>query len=188
MYAIIQGDLLHSSKLDTMAELIKMSSYSWLLDEGGPYVVLAPASDGFDGTNLTRLRNDNEALDRFIGLHVIEVPPRAAALEQYSPLALQDGMALKSMNGGEFSSLALRRMSSREGTKDILGYQIGILGARGTSGQGHAAKLLAHGVQFRNVNDTRPVGGVIMIETALQPYDPDWFYREFLRGFFFCYI
>ncbi|KDN42747.1 Fasciclin-domain-containing protein [Tilletiaria anomala UBC 951] len=171
------GDLLRASKLETMEELILLSNYSWILKAEGSYIVLAPSADGFGRTNLTKLRSDPFELDKFIGLHILQAERRPDHLDQHQPIALQDGATLSTLYPGKFSRLALRRLSHREDDSDSPRFQIGILGARGTSGDGHASAIISHGMQIRPANDTRPEGGVLVLASALDPYEPNWFFK-----------
>ncbi len=158
-----------------MAELIKMSNYSRILKDGGPFVVLAPGPDGFASTNLTALRADPTALDRFVSLHILEIPEGARA-SQHVPLSLHDGLRIETLSASKFAKLALRRLGRHETQVGDLGFQIGILGARGSSGERHAAKIVGHASELRALNDTSPPGGVLVIDRALEPYEPNWFF------------
>ncbi|KAN0066009.1 hypothetical protein ACQY0O_000101 [Thecaphora frezii] len=64
-----------------------------------------------------------------------------------------------------------------------LGYLVGITGTRGTDGsaRGHSAQVLKFGRESRALgtrSKLRPgIGGVVVIDTVLEPYQPGWLYR-----------
>lgn len=86
--------------------------------------------------------------------------------------------------------------SLRDGDAD-LGWMVGIADTRGTDGRKYAAKILSFGRESLSIDrvdsdilgksgkrkqpedewNSRSVGGVLTIDTVLQPYVPGWFYR-----------
>ena len=175
---------MRAAKLDTMSELVKVSNFSWLLEKGGPYILLAPSADGFSRVNLTQLRSNSEALDQFVGLHIIDLSHQTdrgnilpRRIDQHLPLALKDAMRLRTLFSGKANILAVRRLSDREQRRGELHFQVGILGARGSAaGLGHATSVLSYGTEIRTANETRIPAGLFVVDAALEPYQPSWFF------------
>lgn len=175
---------MRAAKLDTMSELVKISNFSWLLQKGGPYILLAPSADGFSRVNLTELRSNSEALNQFVGLHIIALSGQTdrgstipRGLDQHLPLALKDAMRLPTLFSGKANVLAVRRLPNHQQGRGELHFQVGILGARGsTAGLSHATSVLSYGTEIRTANDTRTPAGLFVVDAALEPYRPSWIF------------
>ncbi|KAL7004751.1 hypothetical protein EMMF5_005666 [Cystobasidiomycetes sp. EMM_F5] len=164
------------------------------------YTILCPTDKAFTRINLQKYLNDTTSLLALVQLHIIpSAPPAKGALKDPlkfpsdgRPIALLDEAVYPTLystsEGGSSKYGAVSFRQAGEGE-----WLVGIQGARGTDGNHDAARIINHGrntplirqragfdgdVETSSSAATMVFGGgVLLIDTVLEPYYPSWFHR-----------
>ncbi|KAK4057844.1 hypothetical protein OIO90_001063 [Microbotryomycetes sp. JL221] len=196
--------LLQGARANTFVDLVRAANYSWVINGGEPpeddlhatrrrtrdtaYTILCPTDKALSRLNLTHYYAHPTELRDLVRLHVI--PTDAFAPQE------PDGLPLSITNEAEYASLLDK---SKGGPSDYgklafrswggEGWLVGIKAARGTNGQTDSARIVSFGRASpafveRGAESSIHLprlaagGGVLVIDSVLQPYSPSWLRRH----------
>lgn len=147
------------------------------------YTLLCPTDRALSRINLTYYLDHPEALRELVNLHVLPTSAFAELEDDGRPLVLDDETTYASMldkaQGGtsSYGVLGFRRWATDS-------YIVGVRGARGAQAANDWARVVAWGRAtprlFADAEGTRRLamgGGVLLIDSVLEPYHPSWFIR-----------
>jgi len=183
------------SSAHLMMQLIEDAGFQWLWNETyhlevksscdrQKVVLLLPSDDAFAQINVTEYYRSLELLQALVAQHILLVDDCDTTEEKCFdlPLSLEDEaqhptLLDKSVGGtSRFGALALRHMGRPSGSH--IGYMIGIKNARNVHNRHHAARITNFGrVSPPVVMDGVIPGGVLTLDTVLEPYSPGWLRR-----------
>ncbi|KAH7912597.1 hypothetical protein BJ138DRAFT_1083331 [Hygrophoropsis aurantiaca] len=184
------GKLMKAAKATTMVNMVIKAGFDWILNgtappegsrwadqglSGASWTLLCPTDDAFKNYNLTALFADIDNLRDIVSQHLIPTPsstPKVGFFDVYDVLNNNQPLPLGDL--GTYSTL----LSPSSAYGDIVfreledkskpGYMVGIKGARGTDGKADWARVLTWG----RATTGGGTGGVIQIDSLLQPYHP----------------
>ena len=194
--SISMEKLLRAANASEMLRLVRRTGFDWVLDREVPHdtgsrcakktVLLVPTDAAFARMNLTYYESDEMLLRTLVAQHILLVDDcgkkrRASRLRL--PISLQDDAVHVSLldrsEGGtsQHGALAFRRVGRP--SADALGYVVGVLGTRGTSGGRHYAHVLDFGSVYAHeaCHEALCAGGIFTLDSVIEPYLPGWFFR-----------
>ncbi|PKI84087.1 hypothetical protein MVES1_002226 [Malassezia vespertilionis] len=204
---ITMEKLARAAKTTQMLRLVRRAGFGWVLDGTAPHpaamaalqkrsskcthpklVLLAPEDKAFAQLNMTQIEEDMPTLRALVLLHIllVETCDKSETIPGLQlPVPLWDNRSYMTLSdkraGGQnqWGELAFRRVQEPEPSR--LGYVVGVMGARGTSGFDHSAAVLEYGRTFMPADNVTVhgfiPGGILTIDTVLQPFHPIWIFR-----------
>ncbi|CAK5264896.1 unnamed protein product [Mycena citricolor] len=174
------GKLIKAADATAMATVISKAGMDWLMDGSPPppewadelgsaagFTILCPSDDAFSSYNLSQLYNDVHGIRELVRQHVIPTPGAASAMvvNNNRPLVMEDSASYSTLRSGAsaYGDIVFKET-------DAGGYVVGIKGARGTKGDDDSAKVLSWGRSTTGGG----VGGVILVDRLIVPYNPPW--------------
>ncbi|CAK5264591.1 unnamed protein product, partial [Mycena citricolor] len=174
------GKLIKAADATAMATVISKAGMDWLMDGSPPppewadelgsaagFTILCPSDDAFSSYNLSQLYNDVHGIRELVRQHVIPTPGAASAtvVNNNRPLVMEDSASYSTLRSGAsaYGDIVFKET-------DAGGYVVGIKGARGTKGDDDSAKVLSWGRSTTGGG----VGGVILVDRLIVPYNPPW--------------
>ncbi|KDQ12075.1 hypothetical protein BOTBODRAFT_67731 [Botryobasidium botryosum FD-172 SS1] len=148
------------------------------------WTLLCPTDEAFKSVNITRLHEDDWALQRFVRQHIVPtLPPPSAAGSSPGSNAAPDtntntNTPLPFVDEATYSTL----LSPTSAHGDIIfrttdhgqTFLLGIKGVNGPGGETEYAKVLSYG---RTTVPGTPRSGVVQIDRVLRPWEEGWWTR-----------